>query len=84
MLEKHLNVVSLLFHANYICRCIYGSFKEGHKYENHSLSTEQVSRAGAYSTNATVELRNMRNTLWSEQFRNVEVGSNVVGKLHSC
>ena len=84
MLEKHLNVVSLLFHANYIYRCICGSFKEAHKYENHSLSAEQVSRAGAYSTNATVELRNMRNTLWSEQFRNVEVGSNVVGESHSC
>ena len=83
MLEKHLNVVSLLFHANYICRCIYGSFKEAHKYENHSLSTEQVSRAGAYSTNATVELRNMRNTLWSDLCRNVEVGSYGGGKAHS-
>lgn len=64
-------------------RCLQGSFKQAHSYENQSLSTQQIRLSAAYSTNATVELRNMRNSLWSEQFLNV-CGESVTLPLRSA
>lgn len=57
-----------------ICRCLKGTFMQALPHQPHQLTVQQLRGSAAYNTSITIELRNMRSSIWSQQFRNVDLG----------